>query len=109
MGGTVVTNQALNALWERAEIFNKMEETTAQLNEEEAKIVTVYAENLLKTRPQRRPESCSESGQVQDTNCWACREGIPRKTDSGGYYHEINISGEYGPFRNICRGQNAQN
>ena len=116
-------NTALNALWERAEIFNKMEETIAQLDVEEAKIITVYAENLLKTRPQRRPESCSESGQVSagtgvspnaetasvsETNCEFCAAGNPRLKDKYGYYHEFDAGGKF-TGEKICEAAYAQN
>lgn len=46
-------NAALNTLFARAEIFNKLEKAKSQLNEEEAGYATVYMENLIKTRPVR--------------------------------------------------------
>jgi hypothetical protein len=111
MGGTV-ENAALNALFARAEIFNKFEELASQLNPEEAEIASHYLENLIKTRPVQAQLTCPESEQFEpglhnmdfqepglhapelsdtssDTNCEFCAAGNPRLKDALGYYHKV--------------------
>lgn len=109
-----MNNSALNAIFARAEIFNKFEELGSQLNPEEAEIASHYLENLIKTRPVRAQLTCPESEQFEpglhnmdfrepglhapelvDTNCEFCAAGNPRLQDLAGYYHEINFADGY--------------
>lgn len=104
---------ALNALFARAEIFNKFEELGSQLNPEEAEIASHYLENLIKTRPVRA-QLCPESEQFEpglhnlnfrepglhapeltDTNCEYCAAGSPRFSWLGEdgktrFFHEFD-------------------
>ena len=106
-----MNNAALNALFARAEIFNKFEELSSQLTVEEAEIASAYLENLIKTRPIRRPESCSESGRV-DTNCEFCAAGSPKyawKGEDGKirFFHKLDTEAQQ---QNItCEAAHAQN
>ena len=117
-----MNSAALNALFARAEIFNKFEELSSQLTVEEAEIASAYLENLIKTRPIRRPESCPENEQnpeldldgiAEETNCEFCRAGHPRIEKDGQFVHEIDRldSCYFGiPEQNLtCGAQNAQN
>ena len=115
-----MNSAALNALFARAEIFNKFEELSSQLTVEEAKIASAYLENLIKTRPIRRPESeqispetpisaSAETASVSEINCPFCDAGYHRYKDAIGFFHKVEDPNTDELRAATCGAQNAKN